>query len=77
MLALLASHANTWMLLKVHVFLPRYKEPWSLYGPVVQSALDIDYPSDKLVVYILDDGKQDPVKHRLQVSVSQLRPLDI
>ena len=52
---------------QVDVFLPRYKEPWSLYGPVVQSALDINYPPSKLNVYVLDDGRSDPVKQCLQV----------
>ncbi|DBA95650.1 hypothetical protein WJX82_007031 [Trebouxia sp. C0006] len=50
----------------VDIFLPRYKEPWSLYGPVVQSALDINYPPEKLTVYVLDDGRSDPVKQDLQ-----------
>ncbi len=53
--------------LQVDIFLPRYKEPWSLYGPVVQSALDINYPPEKLTVYVLDDGRSDPVKQDLQV----------
>jgi len=52
---------------QVDIFLPRYKEPWSLYGPVVQSALDINYPPEKLTVYVLDDGRSDPVKQDLQV----------
>ena len=53
--------------LQVDIFLPRYKEPWSLYGPVVQTALDINYPADKLTVYVLDDGRSNPVKHSLTV----------
>ncbi len=56
-------------MLQVDVFLPRYKEPWALYGPVVQSALDINYPPEKLTVYVLDDGRSDPVKQDLQVSL--------
>lgn len=55
------------LLLQVDIFLPRYKEPWSLYGAVVQTALDINYPADKLTVYVLDDGRNDPVKQSLQV----------
>ena len=54
-------------ILQVDIFLPRYKEPWSLYGPVVQSALDIKYPGNKLTVYVCDDGRSDPVKSQLQV----------
>ncbi len=34
---------------------------------MVQSALDINYPPEKLTVYVLDDGRQDPVKQKLQV----------
>ena len=54
--------------LQVDIFLPRYKEPWSLYGPVVQTALDINYPADKLTVYVLDDGRSNPVKQILTVT---------
>jgi cellulose synthase (UDP-forming) len=42
----------------VDVFLPRYKEDWDLYGPTVQAALALDYPKDKLVVHVLDDGSR-------------------
>lgn len=62
-----ASHPKFWLSGQVDVFLPRYKEPWSLYGPVVQSALDINYLPNKLNVYVLDDGRLDPVKQCLQV----------
>jgi cellulose synthase (UDP-forming) len=40
----------------VDVFLPRYTEEWNLYGPVVMAALAMDYPVDRLVVHVCDDG---------------------
>ena len=52
----------------VDIFLPRYKEPWDLYRTTVQSALDLHYPAEKLTVWVLDDGRHDPVQQRLQVS---------
>ena len=42
----------------VDVFLPRYKEEWDLYEPTVQAALALDYPEDRLVVHVLDDGSR-------------------
>lgn len=62
-----SSAPDTVCYLQVDVFLPRYKEPWSLYGPVVQSALDINYPPENLTGYVCDDGRSDPVKQELQV----------
>lgn len=40
----------------VDVFIPTYSEPISVVAPTVMAALEIDYPKDKLNVYILDDG---------------------
>lgn len=49
----------------VDIFLPRYKEPCRT---TVQSALDLHYPAERLTVWVLDDGRHDPVQQRLQVS---------
>jgi len=40
----------------VDIFLPRYQEDWDLYEPTVRAALALDYPEDRLVVHVLDDG---------------------
>ena len=42
----------------VDVFLPRYKEDWHLYEPTVRAVLALDYPTDRLVVHVLDDGSR-------------------
>ncbi len=54
----------------VDIILPCYKEPWQLYRTTVQSALDLHYPAEKLTVWVLDDGRHDPLQQRLQVSYS-------
>lgn len=40
------------------VLLPRYKEPWAVFGPVVEAALALDYPADRFTVYVCDDGSR-------------------
>ena len=38
-----------------------------MYGPVVQSALDLDYPPGKLTVWVLDDGRKESVQEHVKV----------
>ena len=45
---------------------PRYKEPWELYKQTLAAALAITYPASKLHVYVLDDGRENPVKHEVE-----------
>lgn len=52
----LSDYMEPWQYPTVDVFLPRYKETWGLYGPVVMAALAMDYPVDRLVVHVCDDG---------------------
>ncbi len=40
----------------VDVFIPTYNEPLNVVAPTVLAALDLDWPQDKLNVYLLDDG---------------------
>ena len=40
----------------VDVFIPTYNEPLSIVSSTVLAATDLDYPADKLNVYLLDDG---------------------
>src|SRR5262249_50244571 len=40
----------------VDVYIPTYSESLSVVAPTVLGALAMDYPADKLRVYVLDDG---------------------
>jgi len=43
----------------VDVFIPTYSEPLEVVRPGVLAALALDWPADKLRVYLLDDGRRD------------------
>jgi cellulose synthase (UDP-forming) len=42
----------------VDIFIPSYNESLDVVKPTVLAALSIDWPADKLRVYVLDDGKR-------------------
>lgn len=42
----------------IDVLIPTYNEPLSVLRPTVLAALAMDWPQDKLRVYILDDGRR-------------------
>ena len=42
----------------VDVFIPTYNEPLSVVKPAVYAAQSMDWPADRLRVYVLDDGKR-------------------
>jgi cellulose synthase (UDP-forming) len=42
----------------VDIFIPSYNESLDVVKPTVLAALSIDWPRDKLKVYVLDDGKR-------------------
>lgn len=42
----------------VDVFIPTYNEPLEVVRPTVLAALDLDWPADRLHVWILDDGRR-------------------
>jgi cellulose synthase (UDP-forming) len=42
----------------VDVFIPTYNEALSVVQPTVLAALGLDWPKDKLRIYLLDDGKR-------------------
>ena len=48
--------ARTWP--TVDVFIATYNEPLSVVKQTVFSAMSIDWPADKLNVYVLDDGRR-------------------
>jgi cellulose synthase catalytic subunit (UDP-forming) len=43
----------------VDLLIPTYNEPLSVVRSTAFAALNIDYPADKLHVYVLDDGRRD------------------
>jgi cellulose synthase (UDP-forming) len=43
----------------VDVFIPSYNEPLDVVRPTVFAALALDWPPDKLNVYLLDDGRRE------------------
>ena len=43
----------------VDVFIPTYNEPIAVVRPTVLAALAMDWPKDKLNVYVLDDGRRE------------------
>jgi cellulose synthase (UDP-forming) len=43
----------------VDLFIPTYNEPLSVVETTVYGALSIDYPLDKLRIYLLDDGRRE------------------
>lgn len=46
----------------VDIFIPTYNEPLSVVRPTVMAALALDWPQDKIKVYILDDGRRQEFK---------------
>jgi len=49
--------SETWP--EVDVLIPTYNEPLSVIRSTAFAAINIDYPSDKMHVYLLDDGKRE------------------
>ena len=46
----------------VDVFIPTYNEPMSVVRPTVLAAMALDWPKDKIRIFILDDGRRDEFK---------------
>lgn len=42
----------------VDLYIPTYDEPLNVVRPTILAALEIDWPQDKLRVYVLDDGRR-------------------
>jgi cellulose synthase (UDP-forming) len=47
----------------VDLLIPTYNEPLSVVKFTALAAMNIDWPADKLNVYIVDDGKRDEFRH--------------
>ena len=52
----LDKDTSTWP--TVDIYIPTYNEPLSIVKPTTIAAQSIDWPADKLNIYILDDGKR-------------------
>ena len=43
----------------VDIYIPTYNEPLKVVRPTILAALDVDWPADKVRVYVLDDGRRE------------------
>lgn len=59
---ILALPVDTQLWPSVDVFIPTYNEPLNVVKPSVLAATGIEWPSDKINIYILDDGKREEFK---------------
>ncbi|WP_081160419.1 glycosyltransferase [Ensifer aridi] len=46
----------------VDIFIPTYNEPLDVLERTIVGALALDYPKDKLTIYVLDDGRREWLK---------------
>ncbi|SNS82303.1 cellulose synthase (UDP-forming) [Noviherbaspirillum humi] len=53
----LPPDTSTWP--TVDVFIPTYNEPLKVVMPTVHAAIGIDWPRDKINIYLLDDGRRE------------------
>lgn len=47
----------------VDVFIPSYNEDYELLAGTLAAAKAMDYPADKLTIWLLDDGATDEKRH--------------
>ncbi|WP_109580611.1 UDP-forming cellulose synthase catalytic subunit [Cupriavidus plantarum] len=55
--AAMPKDISTWP--TVDIFIPTYNEPLSVVKPTVFAAMSLDWPRDKINVYVLDDGRRE------------------
>lgn len=55
--AILNDDQSTWP--TIDVFIPTYNEPLTVVRPTTLAAIALDWPKDKLRIFILDDGRRD------------------
>ena len=65
----LPADRSTWP--TVDVYIPTYNEPLHVVKPTVLAALNLDWPADKLRVYLLDDGRRDGFREFAQACGAQ------
>lgn len=59
--ATLSTEVQNWPL--VDIYIPTYNEPISVVKPTVYAAMGLDWPQDKLRIYLLDDGRREEFKN--------------
>ena len=61
----------------VDILIPTYNEPLTVVKPTVFAALGLDWPADKLNIYLLDDGRRDAFRDFAgEVSIGYMRRED-
>lgn len=61
----------------VDVFIPTYNEPLKVVIPTILAAKNLDWPSKKINIYVLDDGRRDEFREFCnEVNVGYLRRED-
>lgn len=50
----------------VDIYIPTYNEPMSVVEPTVLAAMGLDWPKEKINIYLLDDGKRENFKEFAQ-----------
>lgn len=58
--ATLPANTDEWP--SVDVYIPTYNEPLKVLRPTVLAALGLDWPADKLSIWVLDDGRREDIK---------------
>ncbi len=56
----LPEDPNTWP--SVDIYIPTYNEPLAVVRTTILAAKALDWPADKLNIYVLDDGRRDAFK---------------
>ncbi len=56
-LAVMTEDTNSWP--TVDLFIPTYNEPLDLVRKTILAACEIDYPADRLNIWLLDDGRRE------------------
>ncbi len=59
-IAQLPSRLDDWP--SVDIYIPTYNEPLNVVKPTIMAAQAIEWPAEKLNVYLLDDGKRNEYK---------------
>jgi cellulose synthase/poly-beta-1,6-N-acetylglucosamine synthase-like glycosyltransferase len=57
----------------IDILLPRHCEPWSVYKKTIESALALDYPPNKVAIYVLDDGPGAGIRDEYLAQVAHPR----
>jgi len=57
----------------VDIYIPTYNEPLAVLRPTILAAKGIDWPADKLRIFLLDDGRRESMRQfALEVGVAYL-----